>query len=357
MESSSEITWRKVRKFEDEYSFVRKLGSGTFGTCFLVRSLSSRKLCVIKALHDSLSDDICQEVDILTSISRLHPSILAYYDHFAIRSLPENMALMCKEKCTHCIVTEYVEGDTLLGLAQQMHANKEALQPAFLHSLLLTGLHGLKFLHEDVKLAHRDVKPGNILVTPDARMVFIDFGLSVLLHRKRAPQDDSGTPNYFSPNLIMLSRQQERATHLMWFASDIWSLGAALFFLCTGHEVAKLYADRERTFEEVLAFKCPKVVYPFNKELNSIICDMLIPDQHSRPTANELHERVLNIRLLRQRSNPARDKNKDANRGVLNPRSGNIMISENAMICNGVFDGAENSEPIAKRTRLTAAVL
>lgn len=341
---SSEITWRKVRKFEEEYSFVRLLGAGTFGTCFLVRSNANRKLCVLKALHESLNDDLCQEVDILMNISTLHTNILTYMDHFAVRSLPEKMALLCKERCTHCIVTEYVEGDTLLGLGRKLHSRKETLEPAFLRSVLLSSLDGLCFLHEQVRIAHRDVKPGNILVTPDGRAVLIDFGLSVVLHRKRAPQDDSGTPNYFSPNLIMLSRQQERATHLMWFASDIWALGASLFFLCTGREVAKLHSDRERTFDEVLAFECPAIVYGESPDLNAVLLDMLIPDQHERPKASELLERVTQMRLLRRRS-----KRADGG-GSCSSSSGGGVLQTRSSNC-------QPDEPVAKRTRHVASAV
>eukprot|EP00047_Mylnosiga_fluctuans_P005859 m.243151 g.243151 ORF g.243151 m.243151 type:complete len:340 (+) comp14182_c0_seq1:114-1133(+) len=301
MESST--TWRQVRKLETQYSFVRLLGSGSFGTCFLMRNLSSRKLCVLKAIHGDLTDELCQEVDILMNVSKTHPNIVSYIDHFEVRALPEKMASCCKKPATHCILTEYIEGDTLHDFVKKVHSGRADVPPPFLRSLLQSSLDALVYMHEIAQIAHRDIKPGNLLVSPDGRLVFIDFGLSVVLPRRTwAPQDDSGTPNYFSPSIVLLSRSEERATKQMWFASDVWGLGASLYYLCTGHEVAKLYADRERSFDEVLAFRCPDVVYAANSDLNSIIRDMLNPNHHERPTARDLLERVLDARLLRRRA-------------------------------------------------------
>lgn len=340
MAEASSATWRCVRKLENEYSFIRLLGSGTFGTCFLVQCLSTKTLCVLKAIHDDLTDDICQEVDVLSAVSQMHPNIVSYIDHFAIRYLPDDMAELCKESCTHCIVTEYIAGETLLEFGKKVQAGTADLSPAFLRSLLHSALDGLRFLHEEAQVAHRDIKPANILVTPEGRVVFIDFGLSVVLcKRTRAPQDDCGTPNYFSPSLVMLSRHEERATKQMWFASDMWSLGAALFYLCTGSEVAALYKNRERSFDEVLAFQCPKVVYSQNMQLNSIIRDMLNPDQDLRPDASALLERLLAIRLLRKRDRISPDGKM---RAPLSTQHSN--------------DSPDPGEPISKRTRHMAAL-
>jgi len=299
-------TWRHVRKLENHYVFMRLLGAGSFGTCFLVRNLETKKCCVLKAIHGVLTDELCQEVDILMNVSKVHDNILSYIDHFAVKTLPSDMAECCKwESDTwYIIVTEFVEGDTLHDFVRKSQKEETEIECNFLRSLLQSSLDAIVYMHSVAEIAHRDIKPGNLLVSPDGRLVFIDFGLSVVLPRRtKAPQDDSGTPNYFSPSLVMLSRDEEKATKQMWFSSDIWSLGASMYYLCTGKEIAKLYkTDHERTFEEILAFKCPDVVYSGNVELNQLICDMLIPNLYERPTAQELLDRVMAIRLMRQRS-------------------------------------------------------
>lgn len=295
-------TWRQVRKLENHYRMLRVLGSGTFGTCFLVESLTTGKECVLKAIHEDLTDEVAQEVDILMNISQSHSNIVSYIDHFAVRFLPDDMAEHCRHECTHCIITEYIEGDTLLNYCRKAKSGELKLTPALLLSLLASGVAALEFLHEEAHIAHRDLKPANMLVTKDQQLVLIDFGLSVeLAKRGRAPQDDCGTPNYFSPDLVLMSREEERATRKMWFASDVWGLGAALYFLCTGTEIARLYQNRERSFDEVLAFSCPAVVFEGNAELNAIVRDMLTLDYHSRPTATELRECISSIRVLRAR--------------------------------------------------------
>lgn len=342
---------------ENEYSFVKLLGSGTFGTCFLVKDVSSGKLCVLKALHDDdMSEELCQEVDILSAVSQVHENIVSYIDHFDIRALPADMAELCAKDCTHCIVTEFIEGETLLEFSKRVHSGKVELTPAFLSSLLRSGLDALRYLHEEAQIAHRDIKPANMLVTPDGRLVFIDFGLSVLLGRRtRAPQDDCGTPNYFSPSLVMLSRNEERATKQMWFASDVWAFGAAMYFLCTGSEVAGLYRNRERSFDEVLAFQCPAVLYDQNEELNAIVCSMLEPDQALRPSVNELLARIPVIRVLRKRERltPPREllaaPSPAAEAPLPKPRNIRAVLRPRNT-------GSATDLPIAKRTRQMAAL-
>jgi serine/threonine protein kinase len=351
MEASSS-TWRQVRKLENHYRFVRVLGSGTFGTCFLVESLATRKQCVLKAIHEDLTDEVAQEVDILINISQSHPGIVSYIDHFALRFLPDDMAAHCRYECTHCIITEFIEGDTLLAFCRKVKAGEVKLTPALLHSLMASGAAALAFLHEEAHIAHRDLKPANMLVCREQqRLVLIDFGLSVeLAKRGRAPQDDCGTPNYFSPDLVLMSREEERATRSMWFASDVWGLGAALYLLCTGTEIARLHTNRERSFDEVLAFTCPPVIYEGNTELNTILRDMLSPDYHTRPTAAALVERLSTVRLLRARTSlPAIPCGVSASTTTV-PKG--LRARPSALQARNAEGGdLGEEEPIARRTR------
>ena len=122
-------------------------------------------------------------------------------------------------------------------------------------------------------------------------MVLIDFGLSIMM-TKKAPQEDCGTPNYMSPSLVLVSRGEQEATNELWYASDIWGLGASLYYLCTGGEIAELHeSDPEKSFEQIMRFRCPRTVYPHRK-LNEILTAMLCIDFKKQASASTLLARL-----------------------------------------------------------------
>src|SRR5262249_48157821 len=98
---------------------------------------------------------------------------------------------------------------------------------------------GLQALHRASKL-HRDVKPSNILVEEDGRVVLLDFGLAVDLEVGDT-QDWAGTPHYMSP--------EQCAEEPLEPASDWYSVGAVLFHTLTGRP------PFEGTVDEVLCDK------------------------------------------------------------------------------------------------------
>src|SRR5262245_64106452 len=80
---------------------------------------------------------------------------------------------------------------------------------------------------------HRDLKPGNILITPDGRPVITDFGLALRLHSKdrrlTEPGKAAGTPLYMAPE------QFQQDVGPLGPSCDIYSLGVILYELLTGN--------------------------------------------------------------------------------------------------------------------------
>lgn len=125
----------------------------------------------------------------------------------------------------HYLVTEYVPGTDLRRMVRQkgplsMHQAAGIIRQAAL---------GLHYAH-GIGLIHRDVKPGNILVTPEGRAKVSDVGLATW---SMGQVDDPragkivGTADYLSPEQI----RSPRAVHP---ASDIYSLGCTLYYAVTG---------------------------------------------------------------------------------------------------------------------------
>lgn len=139
-----------------------------------------------------------------------HPHVVAVFD-------------LVTDEDGQWLVMEYVEGVTLAGLVQR----DGALDSREVSPLLEQAADALAAAHE-AGIIHRDVKPSNILVTPDGQVKLSDFGIA------RAEADASltqtglvtGSPAYLAPEVA----SGQAATD----ASDVWSLGATLYHALSG---------------------------------------------------------------------------------------------------------------------------
>jgi len=126
----------------------------------------------------------------------------------------------------HFFVMEYVEGKTLYDIMQEGHkfTEDEALDIAIQITDALAHAHMRG-------LIHRDVKPKNILLTPQGAAKLTDLGLARATDDKEAAESEAGkaygTPYYISP-------EQIRGDVDIDFRTDIYSLGATLYHLVTG---------------------------------------------------------------------------------------------------------------------------
>ena len=140
-----------------------------------------------------------------------HPHVVAVYD-------------LVTDGDEQWLVMEYVAGTTLTALVQR----DGGLAPERAAPILRQAADALAAAHA-AGIVHRDVKPSNILVAPDGQVKLSDFGIA------RAEADASltqtglvtGSPAYLSPEVA--SGQQATP------ASDVWSLGATLYYTLAGH--------------------------------------------------------------------------------------------------------------------------
>ena len=198
------------------YQIEDRIGSGGMAEVYRARDLMLERTVAIKILREDLSSSSAfrerfhQEAKSVAKLS--HPSIITIHD-FGF----DHDKLF--------LVMEYVPGTDLKAVLEKHgpFTLEEALP------LLIQACAGLGYAHR-AGLIHCDVKPHNMIVTPDAQLKIADFGIARALSTVQTnyqPNVVWGSPQYFSP--------EQAAGQVLTPASDIYSLGVVMYEMLTGH--------------------------------------------------------------------------------------------------------------------------
>ncbi|MFN8525362.1 MAG: bifunctional serine/threonine-protein kinase/formylglycine-generating enzyme family protein [Chloroflexota bacterium] len=194
------------------YRIVSVIGRGGFATVYKAYQSSLDRHVAIKVLRSDMVEDATglerfqREARAAARLSG-HQNIVTIYDYG-------------EQDGAAFLVLELIEGTTLHDrLAQPL--------PFSDVDRIVTGVAAaLDYAHSN-QLVHRDVKPGNVLLSEDGRVVLSDFGIAKLLDSATALTGNViGTPEYMSPEQINGSDIDGR--------SDIYSLGVMLYRMLTG---------------------------------------------------------------------------------------------------------------------------
>ncbi len=203
------------------YKLLEPIGKGGMGTVFLAEHTSLKRKVAVKVLPvDKARDKLTLE-----RFNR-EARAAAALDHSNIVRLHD----ISQGNGVHFIVMEYIEGNDLQGLM----AKTGPLHFAQAAHYVAMAAAGLQHAHEK-GFVHRDIKPGNLMLTKDGTIKILDMGLARsftdendnLTAQLGDASDVAGTADYISPEQAMQGKVDER--------SDIYSLGATLFALVTGH--------------------------------------------------------------------------------------------------------------------------
>jgi serine/threonine protein kinase len=185
----------------------------------------------------------------------------------------------------HFLVVEYVPGTDLRRLVRTK--GKLSVQQAA--NIIKQSAEGLAYAHE-VELIHRDIKPGNILVTPDGIAKISDLGLAFYLNDPNDPRVGKvvGTADYLSP-------EQIKTPNHITSTSDIYSLGCTLYYAITGK--VPFPGGNSRNKAKRHLEETPWHPRRFNEEVSDdfvdLIGDMMEKDPKQRiQTAAEVAERL-----------------------------------------------------------------
>jgi serine/threonine protein kinase len=217
------------------YQVIKRLGVGGFGVTYLVKHQKLKRSRVLKVStrpEPTYRDQFEREAQTLARLE--HPNLPDVYDCFV------------EDDCV-CLVMEYIAGKTLAQLMDERESPFEVETVLRWASDLLSAL---IYLHsQDPPVIHRDIKPSNICITTDDRAVLVDFGIARQLDESRTRTGAQAQSACYAP-IEQYTRESVRSSPILKAYlrelrssgihtgpySDVYSLGATLYFALTGNE-------------------------------------------------------------------------------------------------------------------------
>ena len=256
----------------NRYQILEPLGTGGMAQVYRARDLMLERFVAIKMLRADYSADpsvqvrFRQEAKAVANLS--HPNIVTVHD-FGF------------DQGKLFIVMEHVPGTNL----KVMIDNLGKFSPEEALPIIIQACAGLGYAHR-AGIVHCDVKPHNILITPDRRVKVTDFGIARAIsgiHPDEKNEVVWGSPLYFSP--------EQAAGQAPSPASDVYSLGVVMYEMLTGRPpfVAKTAETLARLHREMTPQPPSTFNLKISPELEQIIMKVLSKEPVARyRTADQL---------------------------------------------------------------------
>ena len=265
----------------NDYVIIKKLGKGAFGVVYLTFCLSNAALNAMKVVDLKL---LRKRVLNLSDEEILkEAAVMKRLQHENLVGLFEVISDLVNDKLY--LIQELIRG----GAAMEDQEVNEPLPVRDVRQYFRDVLQAVHYLHFQ-GVAHRDLKPGNIMITDDGRAKIGDFGTAAILTvRPDGTVDDTltevrGTPAFLAPELY---KDQGSRDPYSGFAVDMWALGVTLYNMVTG--VPPFLANTELAMAAKILDEEPPVSPTIESHpgLRNLIRRMLEKDPKKRITITE----------------------------------------------------------------------
>ena len=179
---SSDATIENNVKVPEPYEVHEKIGAGGGGTVYKAYDKNLRKDVVIKKIHDTITDEEKQRVEVDTLKNLHHQYLPQVFSYFQIDGVGYT-------------VMDYVEGESFREMLDRGVKFKQKKVIEYAQQLI----EAVKYLHsQKIPIYHGDIKPDNIMLTPEDNICLIDFNVSGITNEGRA-MTFGFTPGYGAP--------------------------------------------------------------------------------------------------------------------------------------------------------------
>lgn len=211
-----------MNKTLGKYQLLSVLGRGGMSTVYKALDTQLKREVAVKLLHPHLTHDQAiqerfkREAYIIAQFD--HPNVVRIYDFCAGEAGDPHTG-------EAYLVTEFIRGETLSTFMQRPFAATPLLPECGL-AIIQKILQVLSLAHRS-GVIHRDLKPDNIMITPEGQLKLMDFGIAHLLEGESLTQTGAliGSPAHMAPEIIEGKACDAR--------SDLFSVGTILYWLLT----------------------------------------------------------------------------------------------------------------------------
>ncbi|XP_061482810.1 mitogen-activated protein kinase kinase kinase kinase 4 isoform X2 [Rhineura floridana] len=221
--SLGEIDLSSLRDPAGIFELVEVVGNGTYGQVYKGRHVKTGQLAAIKVMDvtEDEEEEIKLEINMLKKYSH-HRNIATYYGAFIKKSPPGHDDQLW-------LVMEFCGAGSITDLVKNTKGN--TLKEDWIAYISREILRGLAHLHAH-HVIHRDIKGQNVLLTENAEVKLVDFGVSAQLDRTVGRRNTFiGTPYWMAPEVIACDENPD-ATYD--YRSDLWSCGITAIEMAEG---------------------------------------------------------------------------------------------------------------------------
>ncbi|XP_053931871.1 nik-related protein kinase isoform X1 [Cuculus canorus] len=205
------------------FELVQVVGNGTYGQVYKGRHVKTGQLAAIKVMNvtENEEEEIKLEINMLKKYSH-HRNIATYYGAFVKKS-------PAGQDDQLWLVMEYCGAGSVTDLVKKTKGN--CFKEDWIAYICREVLRGLAHLHAH-HVIHRDIKGQNVLLTENAEVKLVDFGVSAQLDRTIGRRNTFiGTPYWMAPEVIACEENPDSTYD---YRSDLWSLGITAIEMAEG---------------------------------------------------------------------------------------------------------------------------
>jgi len=243
----------------DGYKFIEKIGKGTHGTIYLLKSSEDNSLIACKSVTGKYQHHALKEIELLSQLA--HRRIVKIMNEIRLKN-------------TVLILMEYANYGTLESMIQHFTKTGTKIFLPIIWSILSQVSDALYYLHSK-RIIHRDIKPANILINKFVvrgneylEFKICDFSLSTVVNSYRDRIQDGitvGTPFYMSPEMVLGEPYD--------VTIDVWGLGVIIYEMINLRKPF-LGATREELYRAIVRDEIRKDVSE-DEGLNELLWRML----------------------------------------------------------------------------------
>ncbi|XP_055383105.1 dual specificity mitogen-activated protein kinase kinase 6 [Condylostylus longicornis] len=262
----------------DELEKIQDLGRGAYGIVEKMRHRESGTVMAVKRITATIEKQ--EQRRLLMDLDVMRTSNCEFTVQFYGALFREGDVWICME----CMDT------SLDKFYPKVFQHNKVMTEDFLGKIAVSVVKALHYLHSNLQVIHRDVKPSNILVNRLGAVKMCDFGISGFLVNSVAKTVDAGCKPYMAPERIDMEGDNKDKYDIR---SDVWSLGISMIEMATGRFPFSKWKSVFDQLKQVVVDDPPRLEPgQFSVEFEKFIEACLQKDYKARPNYKQLLESI-----------------------------------------------------------------